>query len=163
MGKIVKLQELIRLRKKARKDNKKVVFTNGCFDLLHRGHIEYLKKAKKLGDILIVGLNSDSSVRKIKGKGRPVQKQADRAMILTSLYFVDYVIIFGELTPLKLISALVPDILVKGGDWKVKDIVGKDIVESHGGKVLNIKMVKGKSTRNIIQTILRNSVYNSIL
>jgi rfaE bifunctional protein nucleotidyltransferase chain/domain len=155
MGKIVKLQELIRLRKKARKDNKKVVFTNGCFDLLHRGHIEYLKKAKKLGDILIVGLNSDSSVRKIKGKGRPVQKQADRAMILTSLYFVDYVIIFGELTPLKLISALVPDILVKGGDWKVKDIVGKDIVESHGGKVLNIKMVKGKSTRNIIQTILR--------
>ena len=155
MGKIVKLEELIQIRKKAREQNKKVVFTNGCFDLLHRGHIEYLKKAKRLGDILIVGLNSDSSVRKIKGKGRPIQKQADRAAILASLYFVDYVFIFSELTPFKLISKLIPDILVKGGDWKVKDIVGKGIVESHGGKVLSIKMVKGKSTRNIIQTILK--------
>jgi len=155
MGKIVKLQELIQIRKKAKKENKKVVFTNGCFDLLHRGHIEYLKKAKKLGDILIVGLNSDSSVKKIKGEGRPIQGQADRAVILASLYFVDYVCIFNELTPLKLISKLIPDILAKGGDWKVKDIVGKDIVESHGGKVLSIKMVKGKSTRNIIQTILK--------
>ncbi|OGC82673.1 MAG: glycerol-3-phosphate cytidylyltransferase [candidate division Zixibacteria bacterium RBG_16_43_9] len=155
MGKIVKLQELIQIRKKAKKENKKVVFTNGCFDLLHRGHIEYLKKAKKLGDILIVGLNSDSSVKKIKGEGRPIQDQADRAVILASLYFVDYVCIFNELTPLKLISKLIPDILAKGGDWKVKDIVGKDIVESHGGKVLSIKMVKGKSTRNIIQTILK--------
>ena len=155
MGKTVKLQELIRIRKKARNENKKVVFTNGCFDLLHRGHIEYLKKAKKLGDILIVALNSDSSVRKIKGQGRPIQKQADRAAILSSLYFVDYVCVFSELTPLKLISKLIPDILVKGGDWKVNDIVGKDIVESHGGKVLSIKMVKGKSTRNIIQTIVK--------
>jgi D-beta-D-heptose 7-phosphate kinase/D-beta-D-heptose 1-phosphate adenosyltransferase len=155
MGKIVKLEELIQIRKKAKKENKKVVFTNGCFDLLHRGHIEYLKKAKKLGDILIVGLNSDSSVKKIKGEGRPIQGQADRAVILTSLYFVDYVCIFNELTPLNLISKLIPDILAKGGDWKVKDIVGKDIVESHGGKVLSIKMVKGKSTRNIIQTILK--------
>ena len=154
MGKIVKLTELVQIRRKARKENKKLVFTNGCFDLLHRGHIEYLKKAKSLGDILIVGLNSDSSVRKIKGKGRPIQKQSDRVTILASLYFVDYVVIFGELTPFKLISKLIPDILVKGGDWKVKDIVGKDIVESHGGKVLNLKMVKGKSTRNIIQTIL---------
>ncbi|HVP36717.1 MAG TPA: D-glycero-beta-D-manno-heptose 1-phosphate adenylyltransferase [Terriglobales bacterium] len=154
MGKIVKLQELVRIRRKAKKENKKVIFTNGCFDLLHRGHIEYLQKAKKMGDILIIGLNSDSSVRKIKGKGRPIQKHSDRAAILASLYFVDYVIFFGELTPFKLISALVPDILVKGGDWKVKEIVGKDIVQSHGGKVLNIKMVKGKSTRNIIQTIL---------
>ena len=155
MGKIVNLQELIQIRKKAKKENKKVVFTNGCFDLLHRGHIEYLKKAKRLGDILIVGLNSDSSVRKIKGQGRPIQKQADRAAILDSLYFVDYVCIFNELSPFKLISKLTPDILVKGGDWKVKDIVGKGIVESHGGKVLSIKMVKGKSTRNIIQTILK--------
>jgi D-beta-D-heptose 7-phosphate kinase/D-beta-D-heptose 1-phosphate adenosyltransferase len=154
MGKLVNLQELIQIREKAREQNKKVVFTNGCFDLLHRGHIEYLKKAKRLGDILIVGLNSDSSVKKIKGEGRPIQGQADRAVILASLYLVDYVCIFNELTPLKLISKLIPDILVKGGDWKVKDIVGKDIVESHGGKVLSIKMVKGKSTRNIIQTIL---------
>lgn len=155
MGKIVKLEELIQIREKAREQNKKVVFTNGCFDLLHRGHIEYLKKAKRLGDILIVGLNSDCSVRKIKGKGRPIQKQADRAAILASLYFVDYVFIFNELTPFKLISKLIPDILVKGGDWKVKDIVGKDIVESYGGKVLSIKMFKGESTRNIIQTILK--------
>ncbi len=155
MGKIVKLEELIQIRKKAQEENKKVVFTNGCFDLLHRGHIEYLKKAKGLGDILIVGLNSDSSVRKIKGKGRPIQKQADREAILTSLYFVDYVFIFNQLTPLKLISKLLPDILVKGGDWKVIDIVGKDIIESHGGKVLSINMTKGKSTRNIIQTILK--------
>ena len=155
MGKIVKLEELIQVRKKAKKENKKVVFTNGCFDLLHRGHIEYLKKAKRLGDILIVGLNSDSSVRKIKGQGRPIQKQADRAAILASLYFVDYVCIFNELTPFKLISKLIPDILVKGGDWKVKDIVGKDIVESHGGKVLSIKMVKGKSTSGIIKFCLK--------
>jgi D-beta-D-heptose 7-phosphate kinase/D-beta-D-heptose 1-phosphate adenosyltransferase len=154
MEKLVNLQELIQIREKAREQNKKVVFTNGCFDLLHRGHIEYLKKAKRLGDILIVGLNSDSSVKKIKGEGRPIQGQADRAVILASLYLVDYVCIFNELTPLKLISKLIPDILVKGGDWKVKDIVGKDIVESHGGKVLSIKMVKGKSTRNIIQTII---------
>lgn len=155
MGKIVKFQELILIGKKARAKNQKVVFTNGCFDLLHRGHIEYLKKAKSLGDILIVGLNSDSSVRKIKGKGRPIQSQADRAAILSSLYFVDYVCIFNELTPLKLISKLTPDILVKGGDWKVKDIVGRDVVESRGGKVLNIKTLRGKSTRNIIQTIIR--------
>jgi len=155
MGKIVKLQELIQIRKKAKKVNKNVVFTNGCFDLLHRGHIQYLKKAKKLGDILIVGLNSDSSVKKIKGEGRPILSQEDRAEILASLYFVDYVCIFNELTPFKLISKLVPDFLVKGGDWKTGDIVGKEIVELHGGKVLNIKMVKGKSSKNIIQTIVK--------
>lgn len=155
MGRIIKLPELIRVRKKARNENKKVVFTNGCFDLLHRGHIEYLKNARSLGNILVVGLNSDSSVRKIKGKGRPIQKQEDRAAILASLCFVDYVYVFDELTPLSTISKLLPDILVKGGDWKVKDIVGKDVVESHGGRVLNIRMTKGKSTRNVIQTILR--------
>jgi D-beta-D-heptose 7-phosphate kinase/D-beta-D-heptose 1-phosphate adenosyltransferase len=154
MGKTVKLPELIRIRKKARKENKRVVFTNGCFDLLHRGHIEYLKKAKNLGDVLVIGLNSDYSVRRIKGKGRPLQDQKDRAEILTSLYFVDYVCIFKELTPLKLISKLVPDVLVKGGDWEINDIVGKEIVESHSGKVLNIKIVKGKSTQQIIQTII---------
>ncbi len=154
MGKTVKLPELIRIRKKARKENKKVVLTNGCFDLLHRGHIEYLKKAKNLGDVLVIGLNSDYSVRRIKGKGRPIQDQKDRAEILTSLHFVDYVCIFKELTPLKLISKLVPDVLVKGGDWEINDIVGKEIVDSRGGKVLNIKIVKGKSTQQIIQTII---------
>jgi len=154
MGKIVKLAELIRIRNRAKKENQKVVFTNGCFDLLHRGHIEYLKKAKRLGDLLIVGLNSDYSVRRIKGKDRPIQSQKDRAEILASLHFVDYVCIFKELTPLKLISKLVPDVLVKGGDWEINDIVGKEIVDSSGGKVLNIKMVKGKSTQQIIQTII---------
>jgi len=155
MEKIVQLEELVQIRKKVKKQNKKVVFTNGCFDLLHRGHIEYLKKAKYLGDILIIGLNSDSSVRKIKGKGRPIQNQKDRASILASLQFVDYVCVFNDLTPFKLISRLLPDYLVKGGDWKIKDIVGKDMVKSHGGKVLSIKMVKGKSTQNIIQTIVK--------
>jgi len=155
MKKIVQLEELVQIRNKAKKENKKVVFTNGCFDLLHRGHIEYLKKAKHLGDILIIGLNSDSSVRKIKGKGRPILNQKDRASILASLQFVDYVCIFNDLTPIELISKLHPDYLVKGGDWKIKDIVGKDIVKSHGGKVLCIKMVKGKSTKNIIQTIVK--------
>ncbi|MCJ7498184.1 MAG: D-glycero-beta-D-manno-heptose 1-phosphate adenylyltransferase [candidate division Zixibacteria bacterium] len=155
MGKIVKLAELMRVRAKTKKENKKIVFTNGCFDLLHRGHIKYLKKAKKLGDILVIGLNSDHSVRRIKGEGRPIQDQKDRAEILASLYFVDYVCIFNELTPLGLISKLVPDILVKGGDWKIRDIVGKETVESHGGKVLNIKMVKGKSTKNIVNHILK--------
>jgi rfaE bifunctional protein nucleotidyltransferase chain/domain len=155
MGKIVKLPELVRVRAKTIKENKKIVFTNGCFDLLHRGHIEYLKKAKKLGDILVIGLNSDHSVRRIKGRGRPIQDQKDRAEILASLCFVDYVCIFNELTPLRLISRLTPDILVKGGDWKIRDIVGKETVESHGGRVLNIKMVKGRSTHQIIQTILK--------
>ncbi|MDH4224015.1 MAG: D-glycero-beta-D-manno-heptose 1-phosphate adenylyltransferase [candidate division Zixibacteria bacterium] len=156
MGKIVSLERLIKIRDNARSEGLKVVFTNGCFDLLHLGHIDYLQKSKKSGDILIVGLNSDSSVRKIKGKGRPIQSQKDRASILAALQFVDYVCIFGDLTPIKLISRLLPDYLVKGSDWKIKDIVGKDIVESSGGKVLTIKMVKGKSTQKIIQTILKN-------
>jgi len=131
-----------------------VVFTNGCFDILHRGHIEYLKKAKTLGDILIVGLNSDSSVRKIKGEKRPIVKQKDRAEILAALSFVDYICIFNEETPEKMIKILIPDVLVKGGDWAKPDIVGKDIVESCGGKVVTVPLVKGKSTKNIIRTIV---------
>ena len=157
MGKIVKQKELIKIRNRARRMNRKVIFTNGCFDLIHRGHIEYLKKAKKKGDILIVGLNSDSSVKMIKGKSRPIQSQDDRSHILASFEFVDYVCIFNEQTPFKLISKLLPDYLVKGGDWKVKDIVGKDVVESHGGKVLTIKEEKGKSTQNIIKFLLSRS------
>jgi D-beta-D-heptose 7-phosphate kinase/D-beta-D-heptose 1-phosphate adenosyltransferase len=154
MGKIVNLDQLIRIRKKAKRDHKKVVFTNGCFDILHRGHIECLKKAKSFGDLLIVGLNSDSSVKKLKGDKRPIVPQEDRAEILASLWMVDYVCIFDEETPDKIISALIPDILVKGNDYKKKEIVGKDVVESHGGKVLTVKEIRGKSTKNIIQKIV---------
>jgi rfaE bifunctional protein nucleotidyltransferase chain/domain len=154
MGKIVNLDQLIRIRKKAKRDHKKVVFTNGCFDILHRGHIECLKKAKSFGDLLIVGLNSDSSVKKLKGDKRPILPQDDRAEILASLGMVDYVCIFEEETPQKIISALIPDVLVKGSDYKKKEIVGKDVVEAHGGKVLTVKEIRGKSTKNIIQKII---------
>ncbi len=154
MGKIVNLDRLIRIRKKAKKDHQKVVFTNGCFDILHRGHIECLKKAKSFGNLLIVGLNSDSSVRKLKGKGRPIMPQQDRAEILASLGMVDYVCIFEEETPQKIIDALIPDVLVKGGDYKKRKIVGKEVVESFGGRVFTVKEVKGKSTKNVIKRIL---------
>jgi len=154
MGKIVNLDQLIRIRKKAKRDHKKVVFTNGCFDIIHRGHIECLKKAKSFGDLLIVGLNSDSSVKKLKGNKRPIVPQDDRAEILASLGMVDYVCIFEEVTPRKIIHALIPDVLVKGGDYKKKKIVGKEVVESFGGKVFTVKAVRGKSTKNIIQKII---------
>ena len=135
---------------KLRDDNKKIVFTNGCFDILHVGHIDYLKMARRSGDALIVALNSDASVREIKGSSRPINKQADRAKVLAALYFVDHVTIFGSRTPEKLIKMLKPDILVKGGDWKEKDIVGADFVKSYGGKVLRIPFVKGYSTTSVI-------------
>ena len=138
---------------KLKKNGKKVVFTNGCFDIIHRGHVEYLKKAKSLGDILVVGLNSDFSVRKIKGEKRPINNQLDRAVILSSFFFVDYVTIFEEETPLNLIKKILPDILVKGGDWSIENIVGKDVVEKNGGKVVTIEYLKGYSTSNIIEKI----------
>lgn len=154
MGKIVNLDQLIGIRRGAKRNHQKVVFTNGCFDILHRGHIECLRRAKRVGDLLIVGLNSDSSVRKLKGPRRPIVPQQDRAAILVSLEMVDYVCIFDEETPLRIIGALIPDILVKGGDYKKKEIVGKEVVESHGGNVLTIKEVKAKSTKNVIRKIL---------
>jgi D-beta-D-heptose 7-phosphate kinase/D-beta-D-heptose 1-phosphate adenosyltransferase len=130
---------------------KKVVFTNGCFDILHLGHVKYLEKAKSLGDLLVVGLNSDASVRLIKGKGRPINSESDRAMVLASLCFVDYVTIFNDPTPERLIQKLKPDILVKGADWKTKDIVGADFVQSRGGRVARIAFVKGRSTTDLIK------------
>ncbi len=133
-----------------------MVFTNGCFDILHRGHIECLRKAKSLGDVLIVGLNSDSSVRKIKGEKRPIVSQNDRAEILASLEMVDYVLTFQETTPFKVISRLVPDVLVKGGDYTKDNIVGNKIVESGGGRVITVKPVPGRSTQNIIKKIVDN-------
>jgi rfaE bifunctional protein nucleotidyltransferase chain/domain len=136
-----------------RRHGGKIVFTNGCFDILHVGHVDYLQKAKKLGDTLVVGLNSDASVRRLKGKGRPVNKQADRARVLSGLSCVDHVVIFNEDTPYELIKALRPDTLVKGGDWKTRDIVGSDLVRSFGGKVARIAFVKGYSTTALIKKI----------
>jgi D-beta-D-heptose 7-phosphate kinase/D-beta-D-heptose 1-phosphate adenosyltransferase len=152
-AKIKNLDQLVRIRRQLRRKGKTVVFTNGCFDVLHRGHIYCLKKARSLGNVLIVGLNSDSSVRKLKGAKRPILPQADRAEILAALEMVDYVLIFKERTPQKIISALVPDILVKGGDYGKSEIVGSDVVESGGGRVVRVKTLPGKSTRNIIERI----------
>jgi rfaE bifunctional protein nucleotidyltransferase chain/domain len=151
--KIKSLKQLVKIRSQLKKEEKKVVFTNGCFDILHRGHIECLRKARSSGDVLMVGLNSDSSVRKIKGGKRPILSQNDRAEILASLEMVDYVLIFNEKTPQKVIARLVPDILVKGADYRKDEIVGKDIVESSGGRVIRVKQVPGRSVRDIIRKI----------
>ena len=130
-----------------------IVMTNGCFDILHVGHVDYLSKARRLGDVLVVGLNSDSSVKRIKGKGRPINKDPDRAKVLSSLYCVDYVTSFSEPTPENLIKILKPDILVKGGDWQMKDIVGASFVKSYGGKVATVPFVKGFSTTSLIEKV----------
>jgi D-beta-D-heptose 7-phosphate kinase/D-beta-D-heptose 1-phosphate adenosyltransferase len=132
----------------------KIVFTNGCFDIIHAGHVRYLKKAKTLGDILIVGLNSDSSVRSIKGPKRPLVPQKERAEVLGALEAVDYVVIFKEPTPIRLIEAIKPDILVKGADWTEKEIVGAAVVKGYGGRLARIRLVPGRSTTNIIKRIL---------
>lgn len=133
--------------------NKKIVFTNGCFDILHPGHIHILSKAKSLGDILVVGLNSDLSVKKLKGDKRPLVSEDDRSRVLLSLRFVDYVIIFNELTPLKVIKKIKPDFLVKGGDYNENDIVGSDFVKSSGGQVEIIKFLDGYSSSNYIDNL----------
>ena len=138
-----------------KKAGKKIVFTNGVFDILHRGHVEYLTKSKSFGDILVLGLNSDASVRRIKGPDRPIQPQADRAAILLGLKAVDYVIIFGEDTPDKVIRLVKPDVLVKGADWKISEIVGADFVQAYGGKVRRARLQKGRSSTNIIEKILK--------
>ncbi|MEW6014250.1 MAG: D-glycero-beta-D-manno-heptose 1-phosphate adenylyltransferase [Candidatus Zixiibacteriota bacterium] len=133
-----------------RRSGKRIVFTNGVFDILHYGHVDYLTKAKRLGDILIVGLNTDSSVRKFKGKNRPIQNEKDRARILDALKPVDYVVLFSEETPERLIRMIRPDILVKGADYKVSEIVGAEFVKSYGGKVKRIALQRGRSTSKII-------------
>lgn len=152
--KVTSLRRLKEELKAARKKGKKVVFTNGCFDIIHAGHVRYLKKARSLGDMLVVGLNSDSSVKAIKGESRPIVPQNERAEVLGALSPVDRVVIFNESTPEKLIKAIRPDILAKGADWAAKDIVGADIVRENGGKVSRITLVKGRSTTNIIKKIL---------
>jgi len=136
-----------------REKGKKIVFTNGCFDILHVGHTRYLKEAKKQGDILVLGLNSDESVRSLKGEKRPLIPENERADMVASLESIDYVTIFHELTPLELIEYLKPDVLVKGGDWKEKDVVGRDSVAAWGGRVVIIPEIKGSSTTNIIEKV----------
>ncbi len=136
-------------------DGKRVVFTNGCFDLLHVGHIQYLQAARRLGDCLIVGLNSDASVRRLKGKRRPLISEEERAHILAALDCVDYVTVFNESTPMKLIRTLRPDILVKGGDYRKSEVVGAEFVESYGGRVALVPVVQGKSTSEIVQRIVQ--------
>ena len=133
-----------------RKENKTIVFSNGCFDILHRGHVEYLSKAADLGDILIIGLNTDASVRRIKGPSRPVNDEKARAVVLAALEFVDAIMFFEEDTPYNLINTVHPDVLVKGKDYKAEDIVGYDIVTNKGGKVETIELVEGFSTTNTI-------------
>lgn len=134
--------------------NRKIVFTNGCFDILHVGHIRYLQQAQSLGDCLVVGLNSDASVKRLKGPTRPVQTELDRAEILASLACVDYVCLFTEDTPLELIRLVQPDFLVKGGDWSVDKIVGSDLVQARGGKVQSLPFHQGRSTSSIVNKII---------
>ena len=153
MGSIVSSTSLQERRSGFRKTNKKVVFTNGCFDILHRGHVEYLEKAKALGDVLIVGINSDDSTRRIKGEKRPVVPASERAFVVSRLASVDYVCIVDDDTPEQLVRAIVPDVLVKGADWKLGEIVGKDIVEAAGGHVATVELTEGLSTTNIISRI----------
>ena len=140
--------------KQLRAEGKKIVFTNGCFDLIHAGHIDYLSKAKAMGDVLIVGLNSDDSVKRLKGKMRPILMEPERSFILSNLTPVDYVILFDEDTPQKIIEELIPDVLVKGADWAIDDIAGADMVIANGGEVKTVKLVNDQSTSKIIQKIV---------
>ncbi len=156
MGKIYSLTELKTQSAVWRSSAKKIVFTNGCFDLLHRGHLEYLAAAKTYGDILVIGLNSDLSVRRLKGASRPFTSEQDRAYILSQLQMVDAVCIFGEDTPLQLISEILPDVLIKGGDYRIEEIVGRDVVERRGGKVITVPVIADRSTSRLIEKI-RNS------
>jgi D-beta-D-heptose 7-phosphate kinase/D-beta-D-heptose 1-phosphate adenosyltransferase len=153
--KIVALPELSRLVRRARSRGNTVVFTNGCFDLLHSGHLRVFERAKRLGDVLIVGVNSDRSVRALKGSGRPVVGQRDRALMVAALESVDYVTIFHQHTPLQLIAALRPHVLVKGADWGTGRIVGADVVEQDGGRVVRIPLLKGRSTTRLVARLHR--------
>jgi D-beta-D-heptose 7-phosphate kinase/D-beta-D-heptose 1-phosphate adenosyltransferase len=155
MGQVMSRDALIEERERLRREGKRVVFTNGCFDLLHSGHVRYLREARSLGDLLMVALNSDASVRGLKGEGRPILNQNERAEILAALEVVDYVTIFDEGTPLELIARLLPDVLVKGGDWAIETIVGRKEVEAAGGRVLSLPYRQGSSTSEIIERIRR--------
>lgn len=154
--KIKSLKELKKILAGLRAKGKKIVFTNGCFDILHYGHAKYLQDAKKKGDILVVAINSDASVKRIKESKRPIVGETDRLGVIAALESVDYAVLFKEDTPLKVITSLKPDILVKGADWKKNNIVGSDIVSGYGGKVVRIKLMPGRSTTNLIKKIVKN-------
>lgn len=154
MGLVLSLEELLPERARLRVAMKTVVFTNGVFDLLHRGHCEYLEQARAQGDALIVGLNSDASVRRIKGELKPIVPEGDRAFILSRLTGVDFVTLFDEDTPRELIAALLPDVLVKGADYRIESIVGREEVERAGGRVVTIAFTPDRSSTNIVQTII---------
>jgi D-beta-D-heptose 7-phosphate kinase/D-beta-D-heptose 1-phosphate adenosyltransferase len=155
-NKIVEREVLKETVQSLKKGGKKIVFTNGCFELLHVGHVQYLQAARAEGDILVVGVNSDHSVRRIKGPRRPVVPENERAEVLASLACVDFISLFDEPDPLAMISSVLPDVLVKGADWAEDAIVGKDIVEAHGGRVVRIPLTQGASTTSIIKKILAN-------
>lgn len=150
---IINRKDIAELSTDLKKNGKKIIFTNGCFDIIHSGHVTYLNKSKALGDVLIVGLNSDSSVKRLKGDKRPINTEHDRAYILDNLKAVDYVCIFDEDTPLELIKKVLPDIITKGGDYKQDEVVGYSVVKEYGGDVVIIDLVEGKSTTEIIKRI----------
>ena len=154
MGTLCTLTEMKSLRAQLRAEGKRLVFTNGVFDILHRGHCEYLRDARAQGDAMVVGLNSDASVRRLKGELKPIVPEDDRAAVLAALASVDYVVIFDEDTPYVLISELLPDILIKGGDYALDEIVGRREVEAAGGRVCTIPLTEGRSSTNIIATII---------
>jgi D-beta-D-heptose 7-phosphate kinase/D-beta-D-heptose 1-phosphate adenosyltransferase len=153
MNKILERNDLKDKLEELRKKGKKIAFTNGCFDILHVGHVRYLREAKKTADVLVLALNSDSSVRSIKGEKRPLMNEKERAEILAALECIDFVTIFQELTPLELINYLKPDILIKGGDWPEEKVVGREEIKKWGGRVAIIPEVEGKSTTNIVEKI----------
>ena len=154
-SKILKLSDLVKALESLREAGKRIVFTNGCFDILHAGHVRYLTAARSKGDALVLGLNSDVSVKSIKPENRPIVNQDQRAEVLEGLACVDYITIFDEPDPLALIKTIKPDVLIKGADWKKSEIIGSDVVKSYGGKVIRIEVVPGISTSRIIQRILK--------
>jgi len=153
---ILKLEELKKIVSLAKSTGKTIVFTNGCFDIIHGGHIEFLQKAKAMGDLLVVGLNSDESVRELKGEGRPIKSERERANIISALKYVDYITIFDDDTPEEVIREVRPDILVKGDDYKMDEVVGREIVEGYGARVELIPIVHGLSTTGTVEKILEN-------
>ncbi len=154
--KLIKKEELTKLIKDLKLSSKSIVFTNGCFDIVHAGHVDYMEKAKQMGDVLIVGLNSDSSIKNIKDSKRPIVSEKYRLKLLAGLSSIDYIVTFDEETPIKLIEEIKPDILVKGKDWEKKGVVGEDLVKSYGGRLELIELVPGISTSIIIDKIIES-------
>jgi len=151
---IIQREELVKICKGLKQNGKKVVFTNGCFDILHAGHVDYLVKAKSFGDVLVVGINSNSSMKRIKGNKKPIITEEERSFIVSNLKPVDFVTIFDEDTPYELIYEIIPDFLVKGSDWDTENIVGRDVVEANGGEVKTIDFTNNQSTSKIIKKII---------